>query len=118
MVVNTWQITIGGLLFVPILYFNRSHNFINLNLNFSLSFIWLVVPVSIIAYSLWLTLVHKDPVKAGTWLFLTPVLGYLMAITILHEPVTTCGLTGAMMVVLGLMYFRSSIFVQMTDPDF
>jgi probable blue pigment (indigoidine) exporter len=106
MVVNTWQITIGGLLFAPILWLNRKNNFIKPDLNFSLSFIWLVVPVSIIAYSLWLTLVHKDPVKAGGWLFLTPVLGYLMAIVILHEPITIYGVSGALMVVLGLMYSR------------
>ncbi len=106
MVVNTWQITIGGLLFAPILWLNRGNNFIKPDLNFSLSFIWLVIPVSIIAYSLWLTLVHKDPVKAGGWLFLTPVLGYLMAIIILHEPVTIYGVSGALMVVLGLTYSR------------
>lgn len=104
--VNTWQMTIGGLLFIPIVLFNGKHNFLIPDLNFFLSFLWLVVPVSIVAYALWLNLMHKDPVKASTWLFLTPVLGYVMAIIILHEQVTAFGLSGAVLVLTGLMYSR------------
>lgn len=104
--VNTWQMTIGGLLFIPIVLLNGQHNFLIPDLNFFLSFLWLVVPVSIVAYALWLNLMHKDPVKASTWLFLTPVLGYVMAIIILHEKVTAFGLTGAVLVLTGLMYSR------------
>jgi drug/metabolite transporter (DMT)-like permease len=96
--------TIGGLLFVPIVLLNGQHNFLIPDLNFFLSFLWLVVPVSIVAYALWLNLMHKDPVKASTWLFLTPVLGYIMAIVVLHEKVTAFGLTGAVLVLTGLMY--------------
>lgn len=109
-IVNTWQITIGACLFVPIVLINGSNNFIKTDMNFALSFIWLVVPVSIIAYALWLNLLHKDPVKAGGWLFLTPVLGYIMAIIVLHEQVTVYGVAGAILVVIGLMYSRR------TDP--
>lgn len=108
MAVNSWQITIGGFFFLPVIWFNRANSFIKLDLNFSLSFIWLVVPVSIVAYSLWLNLVLKDPVKAGGWLFLTPVLGYIMAILILHEQVTLFGAVGATLVVCGLMYSRQT----------
>jgi len=101
---NTWQITFGGLLFIPIVWFDRGNNYLHPDLNFYLSFIWLVIPVSIIAYMLWLVLLQRDPVKAGTWLFLTPVLGYLMAVIILHEPFTLLGNIGAVLVVTGLMY--------------
>lgn len=106
MLVNTWQITIGGLLFLPVIWFNKANNFIHPGLNFFLSFAWLVVPVSIVAYALWLHLLHKDPVKASGWLFLTPALGYLMAVIILHEPVTLYGVMGAVLVITGLMYSR------------
>jgi drug/metabolite transporter (DMT)-like permease len=106
MTVNTWQITIGGLLFVPIIWLNSANNFLKPDLNFFLSFAWLVIPVSIIAYGLWLHLLHKDPVKAGGWLFLTPVLGYIMAVIILHEPLTVYGVVGALLVISGLMYSR------------
>jgi probable blue pigment (indigoidine) exporter len=106
MAVNTWQITFGGLLFIPIVLLNSGHNYLRSGLNFWLSYAWLVIPVSVIAYALWLNLLHKDPVKAGTWLFLTPVLGYLMAVIILHEKVTAYGVAGALLVIVGLMYSR------------
>ena len=104
--VNTWQMTIGGILFIPVILLNGHHTFLIPDLNFFLCLLWLVVPVSIVAYALWLSLMHKDPVKASTWLFLTPVLGYIMAILILRERVTAFGLTGAILVLTGLMYSR------------
>jgi drug/metabolite transporter (DMT)-like permease len=106
MAVNTWQITIGGLLFIPIVLLNSGNNYIKADLNFYLSFAWLVVPVTIIAYALWLKLLETDPVKAGIWLFLTPALGYAMAVVIMHERITVYGVAGALLVVTGLLYSR------------
>ncbi len=106
MAVNTWQITIGGLLFIPIVLLNSGNNYIKADLNFYLSFAWLVVPVTIIAYALWLKLLETDPVKAGIWLFLTPALGYAMAVVIMHERITGYGVAGALLVVTGLLYSR------------
>ncbi len=104
--VNTWQIAFGGLFFIPIVLFNGSNNYIKPDLNFFLSFLWLVIPVTIIAYALWLKLLQHDPVKAGLWLFLTPAIGYFLAVIILKEPLTVYGVTGALMVVTGLIYSR------------
>ncbi|PUZ20124.1 EamA/RhaT family transporter [Chitinophaga costaii] len=104
--VNMWQLLFGGLQFIPIVGLNGAHNFLRADLNFFLSFLWLAFPVSIVAYLLWLKLLHKDAVKAGIWLFLTPVLGYAMAVTILHEPLTAYGIVGALLVVAGLFYSR------------
>jgi drug/metabolite transporter (DMT)-like permease len=101
-----WQIIFGGLLFIPIVAFNAGNLYFVPNFNFFASFLWLVFPVSIVAYSLWLHLLHKDPVKAGIWLFLTPVLGYAMAVIILREPLTLFGVIGALLVVTGLFYSR------------
>ncbi|RYE16164.1 MAG: hypothetical protein EOP42_34420 [Sphingobacteriaceae bacterium] len=106
MEVNTWQITLGGILFLPIVFLNRSHNFLIPNLNFFLSIAWLIVPVSIIAYAMWLILLQKDSVKAGLWLFLTPAFGYLMAVIILHEKITVFGIAGSLLVISGLLYSR------------
>ncbi len=106
MEVNTWQITIGGLLFLPVVLLNSRHNFIISDLNFFLSIIWLIVPVSIVAYAMWLNLLQKDSVKAGLWLFLTPAFGYFMAVIILHEKITVYGIAGSVLVVSGLLYSR------------
>lgn len=109
MSVNTWQITIGGLLFIPIVALNTGNNYLHADFNFFLSFAWLVVPVTIIAYALWLKLLSVDPVKAGIWLFLTPVLGYIMAVIIMHERMTIFGVSGAILVVIGLLYSRRKV---------
>jgi len=106
MEVNTWQITIGGLLFIPIVLLNGSNNFIIPDIHFFVSITWLIVPVSIIAYALWLNLLQKDSVKAGLWLFLTPAFGYLMAVVIMHEKMTVYGVAGSALVVGGLLYSR------------
>ena len=106
MTINTWQITLGGLFFIPIVFLNAPNNYIRPDLNFFFSFTWLVIPVTIVAYALWLKLLQNDPVKAGLWLFLTPALGYFMAAIILHEPLTLYGIFGAVLVVAGLLYSR------------
>jgi probable blue pigment (indigoidine) exporter len=111
MSVNTWQITIGGLLFIPIVALNTGNNYLHADLNFYLSFAWLVIPVTIIAYALWLKLLHADPVKAGIWLFLTPVLGYMMAVLIMNERITIYGVCGAILVIIGLLYSRRKVTV-------
>ncbi|MGI4020958.1 MAG: DMT family transporter [Janthinobacterium lividum] len=106
MEVNTWQITLGGVFFIPIVLLNRNHNFLIPDLNFFLSIAWLIIPVSIIAYAMWLMLLQKDAVKAGLWLFLTPAFGYFMAVIILHEKITVYGIAGSLLVVSGLLYSR------------
>ncbi|WP_299290878.1 DMT family transporter [uncultured Mucilaginibacter sp.] len=106
MEVNTWQITIGGILFLPVVLWNGSNNFLIPDLRFFLSITWLIVPVSIVAYAMWLYLLQKDSVKAGLWLFLTPALGYFMAVIILHEKITVYGIAGSLLVVSGLLYSR------------
>ncbi len=106
MEVNTWQITLGGVLFIPVVLLNGSNNFIIPDQNFFLSIAWLIFPVSIIAYAMWLILLQKDTVKAGLWLFLTPAFGYFMAVVILREKITVYGVMGSLLVVGGLLYSR------------
>lgn len=117
MSVNTWQITMGGLLFIPIVALNTGNNYLHADLNFFLSFAWLVIPVTIIAYALWLKLLTVDPVKAGIWLFLTPVLGYIMAVIIMHERMTIYGVSGAILVVIGLLYSRRKVPTLQVNAD-
>jgi drug/metabolite transporter (DMT)-like permease len=105
-VVNTWQTSIGGLLFIPVVLFNYKHAFVIPDTNFYLSLGWLVLPVSVVSYGLWLHLLQRDTVKAGMWLFITPVLGYLMAALVLHEKITLYAVTGTVLVISGLWYAK------------
>lgn len=102
LVINAWQTAIGGLLLIPIVLLNYRNIYLVPDNNLYWSLGWLVIPVSILAYSLWLHLLYKDTVKAGMWLFVTPVLGYIMAVIILREKVTAYAVTGAVMVISGL----------------
>lgn len=101
-VVNTWQAAIGGVLFIPLVLLNFKQLYLIADTRLLLSLGWLVVPVSIIAYSLWLHLLNKDTVKAGMWLFITPLLGFMLAVIILHEKLTLYTIVGAILVVTGL----------------
>lgn len=106
LVINAWQTAIGGLLLIPIVLLNRKNIYLIADSNFYWSLGWLVIPVSVIAYGLWLHLLHKDSVKAGMWLFVTPVLGYLLAVWLLHERVTIFAIVGAVMVIAGVSIAR------------
>jgi drug/metabolite transporter (DMT)-like permease len=107
-VVNTWQTAIGGLLFIPLVLAHYNQLYLVADTNFYVSLGWLVIPVSIISYSLWLHLLNKDTVKAGMWLFVTPILGYLMAVIIMHEILTAYAITGALLVITGLWISKRS----------
>ncbi|SIT16180.1 Uncharacterized membrane protein [Filimonas lacunae] len=100
--INAWQTAIGGVLMIPLVLANYKNIYLVADANFYWSLSWLIVPVSIIAYSLWMHLLHKDTVKAGMWLLVTPVLGYIMAVILLHEKVTAYAIAGAILVVTGV----------------
>lgn len=93
-VINGWQVFLGGVFLLPLTYLlNNGKN--TLDLNFALSLIWLTVPVSIGAVSLWLWLLKQDTTKASYFLFLCPIFGFIYASIFLNEPFTVytfCGL--------------------------
>lgn len=93
-VINGWQVFLGGLFLLPFTYLlNDGVN--TLDLQFALSLLWLAVPVSVVAVSLWLWLLKQDTTKASYFLFLCPIFGFIYASLILDEPFTMytfCGL--------------------------
>ncbi|RFM26159.1 DMT family transporter [Deminuibacter soli] len=106
LVVNAWQTFLGGLMFIPLVLLNHNNTYLHADANFYLSIGWLIVPVSIISYGLWLNLLSKDTVKAGMWLFITPMLGYGMAAVVLHEKITAWAIAGTLLVITGLWLSR------------
>ena len=102
LVINGWQVLLGGLLLVPItlIFTDWSNN--TYDLRFWGSVFWLVIPVSIGAVQLWLYLLKKDPVKASLWLFLCPIFGFIYASFLLKEPITSYTYVGTLLVIVGL----------------
>lgn len=103
MVINGWQTFLGGLLLTPFaaFFFEQSANHFSAKMWLSVS--WLAVPVSIIAVQLWLWLLQQNAVRAGLWLFLCPVFGFLLAAWIMGDPISLYTVSGILLVIAGLL---------------
>lgn len=110
LVINGWQVLLGGLLLVPItlIFTDWSNN--TYDLRFWGSVFWLVIPVSIGAVQLWLYLLKKDPIKASLWLFLCPIFGFIYASFLLQESITSYTYVGTLLVIVGLYLAQQEKF--------
>ncbi|MGE6260054.1 DMT family transporter [Heyndrickxia sporothermodurans] len=103
-VINTWQVSIGGVVLIPITYILEKENtFLILDHHLFLSLIWLVFVISIGTMLLWFYLLKQDAVRANNWLFMTPIFGYVLASIFLNEPITLLNITATLFVVSGLL---------------
>lgn len=101
-IINGWQVLLGGLFLLPITCLTSSLNTANLNLQFWGAVFWLVVPVSVVSLQLWFYLVRLDAVRASLWLFLCPIFGFIYAYFLLNEPITYYTFAGTALVITGL----------------
>ena len=110
LVINGWQVLLGGILLVPITSSFTDWTNNTYDLRFWSSVFWLVIPVSIVAVQLWLYLLKKDPVKASLWLFLCPIFGFSYASFLLNEPITFYTYIGTLLVIVGLYLAQKDKF--------
>lgn len=103
LVINGWQVFLGGLLLIPFTFLLHHKEAINhFDLRFLGAELWLIIPVSVISVQLWLYLLKVDTVKASMWLFLCPVFGFVYAAVLVKEAITTYTIIGTLLVVAGL----------------
>ncbi len=100
--INGWQVTLGGIILMPFTFFLSEGSQINLDTQFLYSVLWLSVAVSVVGLICWFHLLSLDPVKASLWLFLCPAFGFLYAWWLMDEPITLYTYVGTAMVVGGL----------------
>jgi len=50
---------------------------------------WLAIPVSIVAVQLWLWLLQTNVVRAGLWLFLCPLFGFVFAAWLTNDAISS-----------------------------
>ncbi|MGE8205498.1 DMT family transporter [Heyndrickxia sp. NPDC080065] len=103
-VINTWQVSIGGVVLIPITFIlERENTFLILDHHLFLSLVWLVFVISIGTMLLWFYLLKQDAVRANNWLFMTPIFGYVLASIFLNESITILNMTATVFVVTGLL---------------
>lgn len=103
-VLNTWQLAIGGLVLLPVTCaVEKESFFIHFNLDLFGALLWLIFVLSIGSMILWFHLLKEDPVMANNWLFMTPIFGYILSALILKESVTGFDLAGTILVICGLL---------------
>jgi probable blue pigment (indigoidine) exporter len=106
--INGWQTCIGGLLLLPFVIFFYKDDLNTFDVTFWSSVIWLAIPVSIGAVQLWLWLLKTDAIRAGMWLFLCPLFGFIIASFLTHEPISLYTFYGIAFVLLGLFFAKKS----------
>ena len=109
LVINGWQVFIGGLLLLPFSFFMHKKGVVNhFDAHFWASEAWLIVPVSVVSVQLWLYLLKIDAVRASLWLFLCPLFGFVYAAILLHEAITGYTIAGTALVIAGLYLGQKS----------
>lgn len=101
--INGWQTFFGGLFLLPFMLFFYKGEANHFNAAFGWSVGWLAIPVSIVAVQLWLWLLQTNAMRAGLWLFLCPLFGFVFAAWWMHEPISMYTICGVVLVSIGLL---------------
>lgn len=101
--INGWQTFFGGLFLLPVTIFFYKGDQNHFTQSFWLSVVWLAIPVSIVAVQIWLWLLSVNPVRAGLWLFLCPVFGFLFAAWWMKDVISIYTIVGMALVIAGLL---------------
>ncbi|MGO4788928.1 DMT family transporter [Paenibacillus sp. 2KB_20] len=113
LVINAWQVFIGGMIIMIPALFLESGNPVNVDAHLVEYLIWSVFGLSIFSMGLWFYLLKQDAVKANNWLLLNPVAGYILAAIILGEPLTWYSVVATIVVLFGL-YLSGNFRIKQT----
>jgi len=101
--INGWQTLLGGLFLLPFALLSYKSSANHFTQSFWTAVLWLAIPVSIFAVQLWLWLLRGNAMKAGLWLFLCPLFGYLFAAWLMKDSISIYTVVGVLLVIGGLL---------------
>lgn len=101
--INGWQTFLGGLFLLPFALFFYKGNINHFDKTFWSSVGWLAIPVSIVAVQLWLWLLQTNAIRAGLWLFLCPLFGFVFAAWWMNDAISVYTIAGVLLVIGGLL---------------
>lgn len=101
--INGWQTLMGGIFLLPLMLIFYKDSANHFDSKFWLSVSWLAIPVSIFAVQLWLWLLQVNAVRAGLWLFLCPLFGFIIAAIVMKDKISAYTVFGVLLVVVGLI---------------
>lgn len=105
MTVITYQMAAGALALAPFAGWElwTSHAPIVLTPGALWSFAYLVVPCTVLAYTVWFTLIERIQVSdISVFLFVQPLFGALIGAAVLHDPITSEAVIGSALVVAAI----------------
>jgi drug/metabolite transporter (DMT)-like permease len=108
LVLNGWQVMLGGIFLLPITIISSDLKNISLDAQFWSSVVWLSLAVSVVGLICWFYLLRIDPVRASLWLFLCPLFGFFFAWWLMNEAITGYTVVGTVLVLLGLFIGQRS----------
>jgi probable blue pigment (indigoidine) exporter len=101
--INGWQTLLGGLFLSPFALFFYKGDANHFDKTFWYAVGWLAIPVSIFAVQLWLWLLQTNAVRAGLWLFLCPLFGFVFAAWWMKDTISVYTIAGVLLVIGGLL---------------
>ena len=101
--INGWQTLLGGLFLLPVGLFFYKAQANHFDKTFWSAVGWLAIPVSIVAVQLWLWLLQTNAVRAGLWLFLCPLFGFVFAAWWMKDAISVYTIAGVLLVIGGLL---------------
>ncbi|MEY3432255.1 MAG: hypothetical protein RL131_191 [Bacteroidota bacterium] len=100
--INGWQTFFGGVFIAPIAFFTWDAQSNVLDKQFWITTSWLAIGVSIMAIQCWIFLLKTYGGKSSYWLFLCPIVGFILSNSIMNEPIGVFTFVGSALVLFGL----------------
>jgi len=109
----TYEMAIGGLALAPMcvweMFSPASHSHFHLQLLSIGALLYLIVPCTVLAYTVWYTILERrDASEMSPFLYIQPVVGAFLGWWLLGDPISKFTIAGALLVLVALMLLTAA----------